>query len=370
MGKRSRVCVLSSGHRATDTRVFHRQAKSLAGAGYDVTLVAQHDGDETVGGVRIVALPKAANRFRRLLGTVRILKLALRERADVYHFHDPELLPAGLGLKLLTGARVIYDVHEDYPELVLAERWLPGPFRAAAAHVFGFVEKRLARRLDFLIAATDHIACRFGSGRIATVRNYPVLEQMRAGKARNSVEQRLVYAGRLAEERGIGEMVGALHYVGAHGDVRLTLCGRFSSPSYERRVRRLEGFRHVDYLGWLPPETVWLSLIESSVGLVCLHPLPRYVVSLPIKLFEYMAAGIPVVASDFPGWREIVEGNHCGLTVNPLDPRSIAEKVDYLLEHPAEARRMGENGRRAVERQYNWESESAGLLAVYEELAG
>ena len=115
-------------------------------------------------------------------------------------------------------------------------------------------------------------------------------------------------------------------------------------------------------------EKVSELLAQARVGVATLHPDPNYLGSLPTKLFEYMAAGLPVVASNFPLWKEIVEGNKCGLTVNPLDPEEIAHAIEYLINHPDEARRMGENGRQAVLEKYNWETEGKKLLALYEKL--
>jgi len=126
----------------------------------------------------------------------------------------------------------------------------------------------------------------------------------------------------------------------------------------------------VHFLGWMQPEDVYAHLAKADIGLVCLHPEPRFMVAWPVKLFEYMAAGLSVVASNFPLWKEIVEGNQCGITVDPLDPKEIAQAIEYLLTHPEEARQMGENGRRAVEEKYNWEMESKKLLGVYSKLLG
>jgi glycosyltransferase involved in cell wall biosynthesis len=122
-------------------------------------------------------------------------------------------------------------------------------------------------------------------------------------------------------------------------------------------LRQYDLEARVQIPGPIPHEKVFDVLVRSHIGLAVLHPDPNYVDSLPTKLFEYMAAGLPVVASNFPLWKEIVEGNRCGITVDPLDPKAIAQAIEYLLTHPEEARRMGENGRRAVEEKYNWERE-------------
>jgi glycosyltransferase involved in cell wall biosynthesis len=143
------------------------------------------------------------------------------------------------------------------------------------------------------------------------------------------------------------------------------LAGRFDTPVLEARLRGLQGWNRVDYRGVLPRDAVVRMLAEVRLGLVLFHPRPNHVESQPNKLFEYMAAGLPVVASAFPLWQEIVEGAQCGLAVDPLDPRAIAEAIHWLLAHPAEAETMGHQGRAAVRDRFNWPREEATLLACY-----
>ena len=86
-------------------------------------------------------------------------------------------------------------------------------------------------------------------------------------------------------------------------------------------------------------------------------------------MFEYMAAGIPVVASNFPLWKEIIEENKCGICVEPANVEQISDAVNYLLNNPEEAQRMGANGRKAVEEKYNWNNEAKTLLQLYCDLS-
>ena len=366
-----RVFHITTVHPPFDTRIFHKEAKTLAQAGYEVVLIAQHDGDEMVDGVKIVALPMPRNRFARIFGfTWRAFHIALRERADVCRFHDPELLPIGVLLKIFTGAKVIYDVHEDVPEQILTKHWIPRLLRRPLAGVFNAFEKLLARALDAVVVATEGIAEKFAHLKPIVVHNYPDLGMLpkpctRSGGGKEKV---LVYIGGISEIRGAMEMVQALEHLSPVWDIRLDLIGKFEPPDLEQELQALPGYRRVRFLGWMPPERVYTHLENADVGLVCLHPEPRFMIAWPVKLFEYMAAGLPVVASNFPLWKEIVEGNRCGVTVDPLDPKAIAQAIEYLLTHPEEAHQMGENGRRAVEEKYNWEREKEKLLELYEQL--
>lgn len=366
-----RICILTSVHSPFDTRIFYKQAKSLVKAGYDVTLIAQHDKDEVVDGVRIIALPKPKNRFWRMLGTWRVFKLALKQKADIYHFHDPELIPAGLFLKLLTKGKLIRDVHEDYGKTVLSKRYLPEYIRKVAARLTNLIGKSTAIFFDAIIVASDDLLKSFSSHkRAVAVRNFPILPEfaVREGITDNDTAFSLIYAGGLAEERGISEIVQAMEYLDSSKNVRLVLYGKFDPEAYEEQIRKLEGFGRVEYRGWVEPEHVWGKMAQATVGIVCLRPVERYTLGMPTKLFEYMAAGLPVIASNFPLWKEVVEGNSCGLTVNPLDSKEIAKAVEHLIEHPEEAKKMGKNGRKAVLEKYNWETESKRLTAVYEDL--
>jgi glycosyltransferase involved in cell wall biosynthesis len=242
--------------------------------------------------------------------------------------------------------------------------------RRPLAGVFNAFEKLLARALDAVVVATEGIAEKFTRLKPIVIHNYPDLGMLpnpstRPGEGKEKV---LVYVGGISKIRGAIEMVQALEYLNPAWDIRLDLIGKFEPPDLEQELQGLPGYRRVRFLGWKPPENVYTHLANADVGLVCLHPEPRFMVAWPVKLFEYMAAGLPVVASNFPLWKEIVEGNRCGITVDPLDPKAIAQAIEYLLTHPEEARQMGENGRRAVEEKYNWEREKEKFLKLYEEL--
>jgi glycosyltransferase involved in cell wall biosynthesis len=367
----AKVCVLTTVHPPFDTRIFYKQARTLARAGYKVVLIAQHNRDEMVDGVKIVALPKPRNRFARMFGlTWRAFHLSLRERADVYHFHDPELLPIGVLLKVFTRAKVVYDVHEDVPEQILTKHWIPCLLRRPLARVINAFEKLLARALDAVVVATEGIAEKFAQLKPIVIHNYPDLGMLLNPSTRHGEgkEKVLVYVGGISKIRGAIEMVRALENLNSAWDVRLDLIGKFEPPELEQELQGLPGYQRVRFFGWLPWEEAWHHAQSAIVGLVLFHPAPNHEKALPNKLFEYMAAGFPVVASNFPLWKEIVEGNRCGITVDPLDPKAIAQAIEYLLTHPEEARQMGENGRRAVEEKYNWEKEAEKLLALYKEL--
>ncbi len=363
-----KACILTSVHPPFDTRIFHKEAKSLVQAGYGVTLIAQHDKNEVVDGVKVIALPKAKNRAKRILGTCRVLKLALKQKAQIYHFHDPELLPIGLLLKVLTKSKIVYDVHEDYAQTLLRKSWVPRILRRLVSCFYtGFV-KSSNPFINQYIAATPTISLRYSNNKVSVINNYPILKMFKPEYESNFSHATLIYVGILTRARGIGEIVQAMEYLDKRLNLKLTLLGSFEDSAFEGEVKGLRGFELVDFPGQKTTSTAWRIMVEATIGLVCFRPVPEHIYALPNKLFEYMASGLPVVASNFPLWKEIIEGNKCGLTVNPLEPKEIAEAAEYLIDHPREAKEMGENGRKAVLEKYNWENESKKLISIYKDL--
>ena len=364
--------MLSSLHRPSDPRIFQKEARTLAHAGYDVTYVVAGAEGQAADGVRLQPFPRPGLRFARpLTSSLRMLREARKVRADIYHFHDPELIPAGLALKML-GRRVVYDAHEDLPKTILWKPYLPRLLRRPLALAAGLVEKTASRAFDLVVVAGKGIERSFqGHPRTLLVRNYPIAEQFADRAERERPERGLVavYAGGLTAVRGVVEMVTAIDRVDPRHHPRLILCGNYYPESFAERVRGLPGYRWVDDRGVVPYESVPGILAEADVGLVCLLRTPNHLDSEPTKMFEYMAAGLPVIASNFPGWRDIVEGCGCGLCVDPTDPEAIAAALTHLAEHPEQRATMGANGRRAVFERYNWEAEGRRLLEAYGRLA-
>jgi len=368
-GNGVKVVHLASAHRPFDTRVFHKECKALVKGGYEVILIVPHDCDEVVDGVRVRAVLKGQGRWRRLFRTVyQVYRQAIREDAVVYHLHDFELIVVGYLLKR-HGKRVIYDVHEDVPRQLSGAGWIPAPLRGAAGKLAEWLENALARRFDAIVAATPFIRARFARlGCYTTdVNNYPMLEELNAAvRPWEEKERAVCYVGGLSVRRGVFELIEAIRRT----DVRLLLVGRYAPADLSETCRRQNGWERVEALGFLDRAGVVDVLGRSRAGLVLLQPYANYLDSLPVKLFEYMAAGIPAIVSDFPFWKTIVADNDCGLCVDPFDAQAGAKAIQLMVDHPEEAQRMGENGRRLVIERYNWGIEAGKLLKAYETVLG
>jgi len=369
-----RICHLTSVHPAFDTRIFHKECCSLVRHGYEVSLIAPHDRDENANGVHILGVPGSRGRLKRMVVTAaQVYQRARQVDADLYHFHDPELIPFGL-LLCAQGKKVIYDAHEDAPRALLSpgRDYLPIQIRKPMSWLLERLEGNAGKRFSALVAATPAIAGRLQPFQPHTynVNNYPILDELVAPQKTRWNERScsVAYVGGIAEVRGIQQMVDAVGYLADDLGVRLQLAGQFSPLALRPKIVELRGWKQVDELGFQDRAQVALLLGTVQAGLVLFHPGPNHMEAQPNKLFEYMSAGIPVLASNFPLWRDLIERYQCGLLVDPLNPKEIASAIEYIITHPLEAEAMGQRGRQAIQTEYNWELESQKLLSLYSDI--
>ena len=362
---------LTSTHRPFDTRVFQKECKTLAREGIRVTLVVPHTGDEVQDHVQIRAIPKPATGKERLKKTTMdVYRAALKENKHaIFHFHDSELLPHMLILKL-RGRRVIYDAHEDTPRQIKYQHWIPDSLKGSVTLFMRILESLGGRMFDRVIVAEPIIAENFKKENTTLLHNYPILAEFEPCHAipYESRPLHIGFAGGISEVRGVREVVKAMGMLDGIPDARLIMAGAFYPDSLKTEVEQYKGWERVTFKGWVSRSEVQHILGNSRVGVITRHPIERHLTAMPTKLFEYMAAGLPVVASDLPTIRPIVETHRCGLLVDPLDTEEIARALSYLLEHPAEAKEMGQRGYEAVRDHYSWDVEQSKLLDVYREL--
>jgi glycosyltransferase involved in cell wall biosynthesis len=364
---RPRVAILTSVHPWNDPRIFLKEAASLAATGLDIALVAERESDGNANGIKLLAIPPARSRWERMtLSPLRILKRAAN--AQIVHFHDPELIPAALVLKLL-GKRVVYDVHEDLPRTIEYKYWIPAPLRWLVARITEIIESVSAHFFDLIVAATPTIGKRFPAQKTVVVQNFPILSELIVANPAPYAARRplFIYVGSVSSDRGAIQMLDAITLT-KEPSAELLVVGNCSPVQLLDEMKSRDRGGRMRYLGYKGRKEIGELLTSTRAGIVTLQPRQNYVYSFPTKLFEYMSAGLPVIASDFPVVKEIVDADKLGLLVDPTDPVAIAHAMDWILDHPEEARAMGERGRKAVLNRYNWGIEARKLVTAYARL--
>lgn len=360
------VMMANAGHRAFDSRIFQKEARSLVQAGFEVTLVVPHEQDDECDGVRILAVPRHPKGWRKLvLSPWLVYKRALQcPRDAVFHLHDSELLWVGILLKL-HGRRLLYDAHEDTPRQISYQHWIPKALRKPYAWFYFLVEKLCGRWFDAIIVAEPVTAAYFPKSKTTLVRNFPMLSEFRQPKPYSTRSKNVIYVGLLSYPRGTIQMAEAAKIAKTTADFTMIFAGDFSPASLHKDI---VGKYPVTYLPWMAFEKIVELMMDSSAGMIVPHPIERYNTNYPIKLFEYMAAGLPVIASKTGESAKFVQEANAGILVDPLSPAEIADAIRWILDHPGEASEMGKRGRKLIAEKYNWEEESKTLVALYKRL--
>lgn len=358
------VCIMTSVHQHNDVRIYHKEAISLKKAGFDVTIICTTFQGEDENGIKFIKLDIPKKRMKRVLTASNIFyKKAVELDCDFYHFHDPELIKAGL--KLSKKKKVIYDIHEDVPRQILTKPYLKPFIAKISSRVVEMYENYAVKRLFAIIPAAPVIYDRLEKLNKNTVLvcNYPKLDEFDeivSPKRKNEV----CYIGGITKIRGIFEMITAVE----NSDIKLILAGKFEDEQLLVDSQKMAGYKNIDYRGFVGRNEVKEILSTVKAGLVTLHPIPMYLTALPVKMFEYMIAGVPVISSEFPYWKAIVDDAQCGICVNPLNPNEIKSAIEYIFNNPEIAKQMGENGRKKVIEKYNWDIEKVKLIELYKKL--
>lgn len=324
-------------------------------------------GDDEMGGVRIYDVGAPRSRIDRALNATRRVGAMVRKlRPDFVHFHDPELIPLAARLGR-AGVKVIYDVHENVPADIVTKEWIPYGLRGITACGMDVAEKAGSRYFHRVVTATPTIAKRFPASKTTIVQNYPFLSELDASAPAPYADRPpyFVYAGGITYERGFNEMMAAAQVASKNTEVYLQLAGSLGDPDRMQEMIYSDLYP-VGYKGVLSRADMAIMLSQARAGLVLFQPHRNHIDAQPNKLFEYMSAGLPIIASDFPLWREIIEDGKCGICVDPRNARSIADAMVWIIQNPDEAEEMGQRGKALVSQRYNWDTQTPALLSVYQ----
>lgn len=364
---RTKICHVTSLHSPDDARIFHKECLSL-GKRYDVTLIAPNVSDYVENGVKVCGVPLPTSRIKRMLKLRKVYDKAVRINASVYHFHDPELMSVGLKLKRL-GKIVIFDSHEDVPMQILTKEWVPKLFRHPLSSVYAIYERHKLKHYDALVTVTPTITERLKKINPNTfqVTNFPEYKDIEDNR---QWDRKICFTGGVSEKYMHHIILEAIKDI----DVTYVMAGPCNPESYMSRLQAQEGWKKVDYRGVVKRENCVNIMQECTIGMAVLDYLPnvgyRKGTLGVLKIFEYMQAGIPIIATDSELWKEIIVGNGCGICVNPFDVDGIKNAICFLLSNPEIAKEMGDKGKKIVKDYYSWESQEKELLRMYEGLLG
>lgn len=365
-----RIVHMTSVHPWDDNRIFNKMCRALAKMDHEVHLVSFMNSDQDgqmVDGVTLHAINKPSNRRERFMKTTpAVLRKARLIQGDLYHFHDPEFLPYMTKFRAQVKKPVVYDAHEDYPAAILSKGWIPKLCRPSVSRAVDLFERRRVMNIDGVIVAWPKIMERFSKHpHKILINNYPYQDELHSTDITETERNSglFVYVGGLSSIRGILEMIKAVEM--GRGKFRLILGGNWISEVYKDKCQTEPGWQYCEYKGYVDRNEMRKLYARARAGLIAFFPEPNHIYSIPNKIFEYMSAGLPMIASDLPIQKSIVEDVGCGLIADARSPEEIYKKMCWLFEHPDSAGKMGRAGQKAVKEKYNWEQEVQKLIAFY-----
>ncbi|MGC6480076.1 MAG: glycosyltransferase [Flavobacteriaceae bacterium] len=364
--KKYKVCHITTVHPEDDNRIFYKQCRSLAAAGFKVYFMCSGSTTCIKDDIQIIGLAKYSNRILNFIrcSVVDVIKTSIRLNADIYQIHDPELVFSGIFLRLI-GKKVIYDIHEDNSSSILSKPYFKSTlFAQFISWLVNIFEKICVLFFSQVITARPDITEKFQFVHPITVNNFPIVENLLPNKAKNNLDKTiLIYVGGITKIRGILELIQSLEYL---TDTELWLLGPWESKSFNLTCEQLPGWKKTRYLGTVKPFEIFEYLQQADIGIITFWPVPNHLKTLANKPFEYMLAGLPVVMSNFPYWQSFF--GKVAKYANPKDPKSIAEGIKSLKNNPELRQELGNNGRLLVQEKLNWNVESQKLIELYKSL--
>lgn len=369
-----KITIVCPVHEANDIRLYKKQAISLINAGYEVSMISKKNSAEisTSPNLNNIELTYK-NRFVRLLSIPKIIVIALKEHADVYHIHNPDTLPVGLVLKLF-GKKVIYDTHENFRKKILLRKWIPKLIRSVVANSVFYAEKTLSYCFDATIVTQEEQCSDYV--RSCLIGNSPLIADNRDIKIeQNDIEQptKLVYLGGISEDRGLSTMLKLCSLMNNISPTELYLIGPvINSLSSNELLIEVNKNDNVFYEGVLNQEMAFDLVKNCDYGLILLEDVADYSDTSPNKLFEYMMLSTPFIATDFTKWKALLSGISAGFFISPegID-FNFANKLINTRNDQKSYQAMSKSGIDFVYQKYNWAiSDEPQLLNLYKKVLG
>lgn len=362
-----KIIQITTVHGPYDNRIYHKQCVSLKELGHEVYLMACQDNPNGDDPVPIIPLRKHQSRITHFFKTsiLQVVKIAKKEKADVYHIHDPELLIAGVLLRF-SGFKVIYDVHENNPASLLSKPYIKRKFMSKLiSWIFDKFELAASSMMSAIVTATDDIAERFLSFKPIVLRNLPIAPDFSNLQPINEPKHQpvVIFVGGMTEIRGIKELITAFEEIEG---VSLWLLGKFGSIEFEAECKKLKGWEKVKYLGIVSPQEIYSYIKIADIGIVTYLPFPNHVTALPTKPFEYMAGGLPMLMSNFDYWQKVF--GEIGTFVDPTDSKQIANSIKEMLSNPERLDQISKKSIELIETEYSWNKERLRLFELYNRL--
>lgn len=376
VARQIRFCHFTSVHTSLKSRSFHRQCLPLAEAGFNIRYVSPASIDGVLPNLQFVQISKNDSAIGFLSSQISLLRAILRQDADIYHFQDPQVLPVALALKLFFRKRVIYDAYEDFPSMAAQKAPIPASLRPLAQKLMAAAESYTSQKLDAILTA-DHLTLRrfagIGSSEKRVLYNFPNLDFF---PLQHSPLKRfdLVYRGGLSERAGTFLLLDALRLLAAD-NVRPSLLllgytdGAQADKTLRQKIATLGPASQVEIRGRIPHDEMAAALGSARIGICPLLDTPKFRLNIPVKIFEYWACSLPIIASDLPPSRPFMRGSAAGLLCPPGDAGALARSIADLLDNPAEAQKMGRRGRAIIERRFNNQTEARKLISLCRKMA-
>ena len=367
---KKKVCIIHK-TKTLDPRSFYKEARTLLKAGYDVCIIGLYGKNETVNGIRLIGFKPPDKRLILFFITnYKIFIQAFKEKAYIYHFHDLDFIPWAVLLKILNRSKVIYDIHEAYPEYMLLKTYVPKIVRIFLYILIYILEHAAIKFFDAIVPNDNYISNGFNHKNNVVIFNFPTLDFFRNGNNCVPWQDRefdLFYPGSLPKYHfeammNIAENLNS-EKVGNRWGIVTNSKSTIEWAKVEIEKRKLEkNFVFLPYTDYL---NVYEYLSTAKIGIIPLPPYKKFMKNIPLKMFEFMGAGLPVVLSDLPPSRQFIKGENCGISVEPDNIGEYVRAIKILLSNPEKSIEMGENGKKLVYEKYNWTIEEKKLLNLY-----